>query len=235
MLSRAVQCSGYLLSYSLYLHLNKTPHPNPMLLCETKKRTHFRAFEDPQSLFSLKWHKVLKNHLFTTIRIYNKFTTSLAQPSGSLPVSSASPLWSRACPPASSMPVQGEAASLAGGEQGEGALLAGRSWHTSPGRRSRRRRGRRATATSLCPVTWGQCSTPTCRFSNVQFVHCKITQDKNILANWRVTLYSSSRSCNWVVLELIWTMLVKSKHYHSLCFVLMVWPRAALSETIAAL
>ena len=143
-------------------------------------------------------------------------------------MSSASPLWSRACPPASSMPVQGEAASLAGGEQGEGALLAGRSWHTSPGRRSRRRRGRRATATSLCPVTWGQCSTPTCRFSNVQCVHCKITQDKNILANWRVTLYSSSRSCNWVVLELIWTMLVKSKHYHSLCFVLMVWPEGCI-------
>ena len=175
------QSNVQVICYSLYLHLNKTPHPSTMLLCETKKRTHFRAFEDPQSLFSLKWHKVLKNYIFA--------------------------------------------------RRGEGALLAGRSWRTSPGRR----RGRGATATSLCPVTWGQCSTPTCRFSYVQFVIVKLPKTRiysQIEESPYIPQVATATGLYWSEFGRCWwranTIIV---------FVLFSWcdRRAALSETIAAL
>ena len=104
---------------------------------------------------------------------------------------------------------------------------------------------------SLCPVTWGQCSTPTCIFSNVQFLHCKIAQDKNILASRilkshliffksqlqpgciRVNLDDAgeeqSRNYFWFYCNCPWNTII--------VFVLVSWcdRRAALSETIKAL
>ena len=116
---------------------------------------------------------------------------SSAHPRGSLLVFSASQHWWSTCPAASAMPVQGEVASLAGGEQDEGALLAGHSSSKSPGRRRRRKRG--GTATVLSPVTLGQCSTWTCRFSVLDSVE--------YISKLNTCLIFLSRSFNWVVLE----------------------------------
>ena len=97
----------------------------------------------------------------------------------------------------------------------------------------------------------GKMATPTCRFSNVQFLHCKIAQDKNILASRilkshliffksqlqpgciRVNLDDAgeeqSRNYFWFYCNCPWNTII--------VFVLVSWcdRRAALSETIKAL
>ena len=115
-----------------------------------------------------KWHtaKCFFNSLFHSSLKHpglprQQWWASSALPGGSLLESSASRHWSSDCPAASMRQVQGE---VAGGEQGEGALLAGHSSSTSLGRRRRRMRGGTATATILSLVTLAQWFTSTCRF-----------------------------------------------------------------------